>query len=115
MSTVTVFPGALITMDPSDKRVIVFDFDTTNLAANVALTNSSPSYGITIAPIKQNGVTALTFDNPSLLAGSRRVKARFLATTATVGDLYKVSVKGMTDESPTQDKEYSITILIQDR
>lgn len=114
MSTVTVYPGALITLDPSDKKVIVFDFDALNLATSVLLTNATPLYGITITAIKQNGLTALTFDNASLLSGSRKVQARFLATTATLGDRYTVACKGTTNESPVQEKEYSITILIQD-
>ena len=115
MATVTVFPGALITLDPSDKKVIVFDFDALNLAAGVELTNTGPSFGITIAVIRQNGATALTFDNAGLVTGNRKVQARFLATTATLGDKYTVSVKGITNEAPVQEKEYSITILIQDR
>lgn len=115
MATVTVEPGALITMDPADKKVIQFDFDQVNLAAGVELANVGPSFGLTIAPIKQNGATALTFDNAALLTGNRKVRARFLATTATLGDKYAVSVKGITNESPSQEKEYSITILIQDR
>lgn len=114
MSTVTVYPGALITLDPSDKRVILFDFDALNLADGVTLANPGPDYGITIAALKQNGATLLTFDNASLTGSSRKVQARFLATTATLGDRYTVSVKGTTSESPAQEKEYSITILIQD-
>lgn len=115
MSTVTVAPGALVTLDPSDKKVIVFDFDALNLAIGVTLTNSSPNYGITINVVKQNGLTALTFDNAGLTGSSRKVQARFLATTATLGDRYNIAVKGTTNESPSQDKEYSIDVLIQNR
>ena len=112
-TTVTVSPGDLITLDPSDKKVIVFDFDAMNLAVGVLLTNSGPAYGITIAVVRQNGATALTYDNAGLVSGSRKVTARFLATTATVGDRYTVSVKGTTNESPVQEKEYSIDVLIE--
>ena len=114
MATLTVYPGALITLDPSDKKVIIFDFDALNLAAGVTLTNASTAYGITITAIKQIGATALPFDNASLLSGSRKVQARFLATTATAGDRYSVACKATTSESPVQEKEYSITVLIQD-
>lgn len=116
MATVTVNPGEQITFDPNDKRVIVFDFDELNLAANVELTNSGPTYGIVITPIKiADPAAVLTFDNAGLVTGNRKVRARFLATTATRGDRYRVSVKGTTNESPVQEKEYSIYVNIQDR
>lgn len=114
MATVTVKPGDLVVLDPSDKKSITFDFDALNLATGVQLTNSSPSYGITIAAIKQAG-TALTFDTAALVTGNRKVSARFLATTATKGDKYRVSCKGTTNETPVQEKEYSIFIQIEDR
>jgi len=114
VSALTVSPGDLIALDPSDKRVIVFDFDTQNLANGVILTNSGPAYGLTITAVRQIGQTALTYDNAGLVSGSRKVSARFLATTATRGDYYTVSIKGTTNESPSQEKEYSIDILIQD-
>lgn len=110
MSTVTVAPGALVTFDPSDKRTIVFDFDQVNLAVGATLT----SYVITITAIQQTG-TALTKDSEALMAGSRKVIARFLATTATLGDKYQISVKGVTNEAPVQEKEYSIFILVQNK
>jgi len=110
MSTVTVAPGDLITMDPSDKKVVTFDFDTSNLAAAVTLA----SFTITITALRQIGVTALTYDNSALVAGNRSVTARLLATTATLGDRYRVSCKGTTSTSPAEEKEYSIFVLIQD-
>lgn len=113
MSVITVKPGDLVTLDPSDKKVIVFDFDALNLATGVILTNAATAYGITIGVVKQGGTTALTFDNASLTGSSRKVQARFLATTATLGDRYTVSVKGTTNESPVQEKEYSIDVLIE--
>jgi len=114
VATITVKPGATVEFDPSDKKTIIFDFDALNLASAVTLTNGAPLYGITITVLKQNGATILTMDNPSLLTGSRKVQARFLATTATLGDKYRVACKGITNESPVQEKEYSIFIVIQD-
>lgn len=110
MSTVTVSPGDLVVFDPSDKRTIVFDFDELNLAAAVTLT----SYVLTITSIVQTG-TALTKDSDALMVGNRKVIARFLATTATVGDKYQISVRGITNESPVQEKEYSIFLVVQDK
>jgi hypothetical protein len=116
MATVTVSPGALITLDPSDKKIIIFDFDALNLAASVELTNSASTYGITITPLKYTTAGQyLTFDNAGLVTGNRKVKARFLATTANRGDRYRVSCKGTTNESPVQENEYSIFVQIEDR
>lgn len=114
MSTVTVTPGALVRLDPSDKRVIQFDFDTLNLPAGVALS----SYTITITAIRQADTGAsLTKDNPGYVTGSssRKVQARFLATTASAGDLYEVECVGVTDETPAQQKAYSIQVLVEAR
>lgn len=111
MSTVTLRPGDLVTLDPSDKKVVVFDFDTDNLAAGAELS----SYVLTITAIRQSGVTALTKDNDSLTGSNRKVQVRLLATTATLGDEYYVACKGVTNESPVQEKEYSIRVLIQNR
>lgn len=108
MSIVTVSPGACVQLDASDKKMVIFDFDTSNLAVGVQLA----SYVITIAAVQQNGLTALTKDNDSLVTGNRKVTLRLLATTATLGDCYTVAVKGITNESPAQEKEYSIQVLI---
>lgn len=110
MSTITVAPGAHVRFDPSDKRTITFDFDALNLPAGVQLTAQL----ITITTLRQNGATILTKDNEGLTGGNRKVIARFLATTATLGDRYQVSCKGTTNESPAQDKEYSIFIDIEE-
>jgi hypothetical protein len=109
MSTVTIHPGALVIFDPSDKRTILFDFDL-SLAATTQLA-AAPT--VTITPVRQGGVGVLTMDSLVLLAGNRTGQARFLATTATAGDKYQVSVKGVTTETPPQDKEKSFFILIQ--
>lgn len=112
MSTVTLSPGDLIVLDPSDKRVVVFDFDELNLPAGVSLTSG---YVITVTALKQSGATALTTDNDSRTGSNRKVQVRLLATTATVGDLYEVACKGVTDETPAQEKEYSVRVLIENR
>lgn len=112
MSTVTVTPGQLVRLDPSDKRVVVFDFDTENLPVGAGLS----SYTLTITPVRQADQAAdLTKDNEGYVSGSlqRKVQARLLATTATVGDLYEVECVGVTDETPSQQKAYSIQVLVE--
>lgn len=111
MATVTVRPSDLIVLDPSEKRVVVFDWDDDNLAASVTITSSI----FTITAIRQSGATALTKDTPSVLTGDRKTQVRLDATTATVGDEYELANTIVTNESPAQTKEQSIRILIQNR
>lgn len=110
MSTVTIAPGDWVTFDPSDERVILFDFDQVNLAPAVQLAGVPT---ITITVLQQNGVNPLTSDNVALVAGNRKAQARFLATAATLGDRYQISIKGVTNETPAQKKEYSFFVLVQ--
>lgn len=111
MTTVTLPPSALIRLDPSDTRVIVFDWDDENLAVGVTITAAV----WTITAVRQTGVTALTKDNESLTGGSRKAQARLIATTATAGDVYEVACKITTNESPTQTKEQSIRVVIENQ
>lgn len=99
-------------MDPSDKRVIQFDFDTLNLPVGVALA----SYTLTITALRQADAGAsLTKDSAGYVSGSsqRKVQVRLIATTATPGDEYEVECVGVTNESPAQTKAYSINVLVQ--
>jgi hypothetical protein len=108
MSVVTVRDGDIIELKPTEKKVVQFDYDEDNLAAGVTITNV-----FTIVVIKQNGATALTKDNPSMLAGNRKAQVRLDGTTATLGDLYELSSVATTDESPVQIKDKRIQVLIQ--
>jgi hypothetical protein len=112
MTTVTIQPNNMIVLDPSDSRIVVFDWDDENLAAGVLISGSATW---TITAIRQNGATALTKDNESILSGSRKAQARLIATTATAGDEYEVACKITTNETPAQIKEQSIRVLIQNR
>jgi hypothetical protein len=107
----TISSGGLVVIDPSDKRVVVFDWDTEALAADVEIASNT----WTITAIKQIGATALTKDNEGIVTGNRKVQCRLDATTATAGDRYLVSSKITTDESPAQTLEQSFKVLIQNR
>lgn len=110
MST-TIRTNGLLVLDPSDKRVIQWDWDTeTGLPASVTITASV----FTIQAIQQSGATALTKDNEGVVAGNRNTSLRLLATTATAGDSYWVSNKITTNETPAQEIERRIKVLIQD-
>lgn len=110
MST-TINPGGLLTLDPSDKRVILFNYDNTStLATGVEISTST----WTITAIRQAG-TALTSDNPSIVTGNRKTQVRLDATTATVGDVYELANKIVTNETPAQTIERSIRVLVESR
>ena len=111
MTTVTIFPRNAIILDPSDVRIVVFDWDDDNLATSVEISTST----FTITTVTQNGATILTKDNPSILTGNRKTQVRLIATTATAGDVYELANTIVTNESPTQTKEQSIRVLVQDR
>lgn len=107
----TIRAGQQITLDPADKRVIVFDWDAEGLASGVGISTST----YTITTIQQNGVTALTKDSPSILTGSRKTQVRLIATTATLGDSYQVNNEIVTNESPAQTIEQSYFVRIEQR
>jgi hypothetical protein len=110
MST-TIRAGDLLVLDPSDKRVIQFDWDAEGLPTGASISTST----FTIATVKQNGATILTKDNPSVVTGNRKTQVRLDATTATAGDKYSLSNSIVTDESPAQTIEREISILIQNQ
>jgi hypothetical protein len=102
--------GGSIVFDPSDKRVIVFDWDRQALEAGVTISTSA----WTITAVRQSGVTALTSDNATIVTGDRKTQIRLLATTATLGDIYWVSNKIVTDEAPAQEIEQRFRVIVQD-
>jgi long-subunit fatty acid transport protein len=105
----TIRPGDTYVIDPADKRVVVFDWS--GLAAAAEVSTST----FTIGTIRQNGATALTKDNPSILAGNRSTQVRLDATTATAGDIYTLANAVVTNESPAQTIERQITVLVQNQ
>jgi 2-keto-3-deoxy-galactonokinase len=107
----TISPGQLVVLDPSDIRVFTFDWGTSNLPVGVTISTST----FTITVRKQNGLTALTKDNETIISGNRSTQLRLNATTATLGDKYIVANKIVTSESPAQTKERSFNVLIEDR
>jgi hypothetical protein len=107
----SIASGQLLTLDPSDKRVLVYDWDQQGLPGVVTISTST----WTITAIHQNGATALTKDQESIVSGSRKTQVRLLATTATAGDRYRVSNAIVTSESPAQTIEQSFTVLVQDQ
>jgi hypothetical protein len=109
VSVLTVRPGATYRIDPSEKRVIQFDWDAENLAAGVTVTSTFTITGLKVA----SGVALLTKDNEIVLSGNRKTQVRLDATTATLGDLYELANTVTTNESPAQIKQQSIRVLVE--
>lgn len=107
MSVVTILNGGQVTKDPADIKVYQFDWDTNNLAAGVFINNST--WTITaLSPSKTD--VALTMDQPTVLAGTRKTQVRL--TAGTLGQTYEVANKIVTSESPAQTKERSFRVRI---
>ena len=102
MSTV-IHSGGLLVKDPDVTRVIVVDWDAEHLAAGVLITDSDWFISGKDA--------ALTSDQPSIMSGSRRTRIRLAA--GTLGYRYVVTNRIETDESPSQTKDASFSVLIQ--
>lgn len=108
MSTVYLRPGGTYLKDPAESRIIGFDWDIDgNLAAAVTITSST----WTITAIRPSTDTALTKDNPSILSGSRKTQVRLIA--GTLGASYDLINTIVTSESPTQTKERSVRIQVE--
>jgi hypothetical protein len=108
MSVITIRPGDQVTKDPSDAKVYVFDWDTQNLGAGVIIATSEWS----ITPIRPSLTDALLLDDSdSILAGTRKTHVRL--TGGTYGQIYEVANRITTNETPSQTKERSFRILIE--
>ena len=107
---ITVDDGALVTKDPADISVYVFDWDTNHLAASVTIVTST----FAITAIKPSTVdTALTKDQEGIVAGNRTTRLRL--TGGTLGQVYRIDNRIVTSESPAQTKERSCFLKIENR
>lgn len=110
MSTVYIDAGDEVLKDPVDAKVYGADWDTNNLAVGVTITASV----WTITALTPSAIdTALTKDTESVLAGTRKTQVRLLG--GTLGQTYEVANKIVTSENPTQTKERSFRVLVQNR
>lgn len=107
--SLTVQAGELFVQDPSDIRVYVFSWDT-NLASGVQISGSATW---TITAVNPSDATLMTKDQESLVSGNRKAQVRLQGGTADAR--YRVACKITTNESPSQTKEQSFDILVQNR
>lgn len=109
MST-TVKDGATITKDPSDISVYTFDWDAEHLAEGVSISTST----WTLTGVSGDTTTTpMTKDQASILSGNRKTQIRLSAGAA--GSVWKLDNAITTDESPSQQKERSVRIRVEQR
>jgi hypothetical protein len=100
MSYITIAPGQLVTKDPADAKLYRFDWTTKNLQVGAAVTAST--FTITGPDV------LLTKDSENIpTQGCVRL------TGGTLGAMYEVANKIVTNETPSQTKERSFLILIE--
>lgn len=105
----TVDDGQLITKDPGDSSVYVFDWDARHLATGATITTST----FALSAIKPSDATLPTKDNPSILSDNRRTQVRVIG--GTLGATYELTNTIVTNESPAQTKERSVRIKIENQ
>src|SRR4051794_20554589 len=106
--SLTIEDGGLIVKDPADQTVLTFNWDD-HLAAGVGISTSL----FTVTAVRPSTDTALTTDSASFSSVARTTQARVLG--GTVGALYELANKVVTNETPAQTKERSVRILVQNR
>ena len=108
--SLTVYAGDLVVQDPSDIRIYVFDWGTSNLATGVEIAGSATW---TITAVAPSDATLITKDQESIVSGNRKAKVRLQG--GTNGARYNIACKITTNETPAQTKEQSFDMLVQHR
>ena len=122
MSSIVIKSGALVIQDPSDSKVYVFDWDGDNLKPGVTIASNL----FTIKAIgPSTSDTALVKDAEAMLTAAEASTAlertvtldnratRLRLTVGTLGQTYEIANKIVSSETPSQTKERSFRVLIQ--
>jgi hypothetical protein len=120
VSLLVVRDGALVTQDPNDVRVYIFDWDTDNLAEDVTIS----SHTFTITRLRGAASPALSKDSEAILTawtddaghdyGALRT-TRVRLSGGALGAVYRIDETIVTSESPAQTKERSFRLSIQQK
>lgn len=108
--SVTVQAGELVPFDPSDIRVMDFSW-----VSNLGSAQISGSATWTITAVSPSDATVPVKDNESIVTGNQIARVRINVTGATANARYNIACKISTNESPSQTKEQSFDILVQNR
>lgn len=99
--SVVVYDGANLTKDPDAQRVFTFDW-----TADIGSASISTSTWTITGPD-----AALTYDNGAIASGSKMTTVRVLG--GTLGKTYTLSNRIVTNASPTETEDASITFTIR--
>jgi len=106
--TIQIGSGGLWSKDPSDERVIEFDW--TDLPAGAEITDST----FTVTGISGDiTTTPLTFDSDVVQAGNRSTAARLQG--GALGSKWRVDNRILTNEVPVQTIERSLFVLVENQ
>jgi hypothetical protein len=103
--SLTISDGQSAIKDPNSVEVYVWDWDAEHLAASAEISTST--FTIT------GPDSTLTQDEASILSGNRKAQVRL--TGGTVGKVYTVTNRIVTNETPAQTKDASLRLLIRER
>src|SRR5690349_14367901 len=112
MSTFTIRQGDQIRVRPGELKNWAFDWDV--LRPDVTISTSTWSVEV----VKQNGATALTTSNDSIVTGdtelvdNRATRVQLVATTTEEGDLYTLVNTITTTESLPQTLKRSALVFV---
>lgn len=107
VAPIQIRPGDLVVQDPTAQKVYRFDWNREHLPVGVTIDSST----FTITAVRPAGDTALVKDNELIESGERKTWLRLSA--GTLGAMYEVSNRIVTNEAPAQTKELSFYLLIQ--
>jgi hypothetical protein len=102
MST-QIHSGGQLTKDPNSEEFVTMDWDVEHLPLGVTIATST--FTIT------GPDASLDFDNDDILTGQRETTLRL--TGGTEGKRYTVTNRIVTDETPSQTKDASFRVLVQ--
>jgi hypothetical protein len=116
MSLTVNCENALVRQDPSDARIYTFDWQPNFSSGSAAISGSATWTITTISPI---GATVMTKDQEAIVvsptSGIANRGARVRLQGGQDGGRYNIACKITTNESPSQTKEQSFDILVQNR
>jgi len=108
---IVIVPGQQLEKDPSDWKLIEFDWDT-HLAVGAAMVDKG-TLVITDTTQPPDESISLTQDEFSLVAGNRKV--HFRLKDGTPGHMYNVSHFIETNETPSQKRDRSFFVWVRQK